>query len=629
MELRVMLTLAAVMGTLLGCPRLVTSTSLIPGSRNVGEACRADDECGTGFCKNRVCCRTECGVEQSCALDGFEGTCLDRRPGDRCARDVNCPSGVCRERMCCDRACDGTESCTLPRAPGLCTTRELGDPCASDAECQSGACVDGVCCNERCGTCRTCNAPGSAGVCTLVPDNTDPDGDCAAEACLACFGGFCLPALPGTDPQGTCAPGQACDSLRTCRSAPGSACTEATGCAAGDCMADVCLRTEQVSVIPTEERLLPGVRRVHDVTQDASGVPVMLLVDRLEGLTGDRVVVTRKGTEGWTRAVLARDVLPFDYGRVVTVGSWTLVGFLERRRNFDDPAATTAPTCRDPRGFMPCGLSGTWVGPDGSVGATDMVAAGFKPEEVPTIIWFDLAARDTGHVAFVAAMGEDHPATLTVYERDPVSGAYRRRNVANDNASPGAAVYAQGTLTVFDTAGGQLRALALVDDTTVQSSSVASPCAPSELFATVVDASGMVHLTSMCEENELRNTFLHAVYNPAAPPTERLTQVTLTDIQDEVGPLLGVFGAYPATVAGGANPVILQGGAYNYVAWQDATRTWRLQRAVSPPLGVEDFTRALVVDVHTLPDGRRFPVAAWSIDYANGQSDVLFTQFLP
>lgn len=55
-----------------------------------------------------------------------------------------------------------------------------GVACTTNAECASNACADGVCCNVACsGTCESCALAGLAGTCSPIPDDTDPELECA------------------------------------------------------------------------------------------------------------------------------------------------------------------------------------------------------------------------------------------------------------------------------------------------------------------------------------------------------------------------------------------------------------------------------------------------------------------
>jgi hypothetical protein len=62
-------------------------------------------------------------------------------------------------------------------------TKQLGEVCGAGGDCASGACGDGVCCDTDCkGSCESCKIGGSVGKCVPIPEGTDPDNDCPAEA---------------------------------------------------------------------------------------------------------------------------------------------------------------------------------------------------------------------------------------------------------------------------------------------------------------------------------------------------------------------------------------------------------------------------------------------------------------
>ncbi len=170
-----------------------------------GESCAADDECGTGFCVDGICCESAC--EEPCMLcAGPEGTCtyFVAEGGQDFNADPPCVG---------DNACDGN---------GVCLAAD-GTLCGADTECISGFCVDGVCCESACETtCMSCDNP--QGTCTSFV----PDGDQDPNAVPPCDGNF------------HCNGAGACEEIGL---APGSACTAASECESGHCENNTCCMT--------------------------------------------------------------------------------------------------------------------------------------------------------------------------------------------------------------------------------------------------------------------------------------------------------------------------------------------------------------------------------------------------
>jgi hypothetical protein len=193
-----------------------------PGSKPRGEACAADDECGTGFCTDGVCCDAACeDACLACNLPDNRGTCVavprggepahggcDAEPSASCGRSGLCDgSGGCQlydaTTVCaaasCDSGsntflpqsrCDGQGSCApagggLSCAPFRCKADGSGcaDRCSNGSECVSSD----LCSNESCGKignglpCRNPNQCQSGfcvdGVCCNAP---------CGEQCMAC-----------------------------------------------------------------------------------------------------------------------------------------------------------------------------------------------------------------------------------------------------------------------------------------------------------------------------------------------------------------------------------------------------------------------------------------------------------
>lgn len=216
--------------------------------RPQGELCGSNDECGSSYCVDGVCCDSPCsGICQQCNAPGKYGTCTFSAPGTRdtgcpddgatsCGRDGTCdgnggcrlfPVGTaCLPTTCTyatgdfkmQSSCDGNGVCTpgaiVTCAPYRCnaagcmnsctlagdcvtgtcnngtcsgvTTKPPGSPCTDGAQCSTGICSDGVCCTSDCSgqACRKCN---SLGTCAPVEAGAqDPHGQCVATISNTC-----------------------------------------------------------------------------------------------------------------------------------------------------------------------------------------------------------------------------------------------------------------------------------------------------------------------------------------------------------------------------------------------------------------------------------------------------------
>lgn len=215
------------------------------GLKPPGALCGGDSECGSNFCRQGICCQTDCrGSCFSCALMGSRGVCTAVPAGGQdpagtcradgvstCDRDGTCDgSGKCRlyasgqecapstcsagtatERSTCDgkgdcvrgseRPCGGyrcnvegtacyescvdSNQCVLNQVcldDKTCGKKPNGGECTASTQCLSGICKHGVCCNTACdGVCKSCGVAGSRGTCTNVVIG-QPDVDGRCEA---------------------------------------------------------------------------------------------------------------------------------------------------------------------------------------------------------------------------------------------------------------------------------------------------------------------------------------------------------------------------------------------------------------------------------------------------------------
>ncbi|MCG5051902.1 MAG: hypothetical protein KA712_02990 [Myxococcales bacterium] len=203
------------------------------GKKPDGAKCNNKDaECDSGYCRQGVCCQTNCSSRCfACNLPGSQGVCTAVPAGapdpagvckdetvSTCRSDGTCDgSGQCRlyakGRVCAaascsngsevpESICNGTGTCEAgsPRtcgnykcntggtecfescstnaqcannnscdANGSCGKKPVGGSCQANAECENGNCSQGVCCNVKCdGVCKACNLEGKRGTCSNV-----------------------------------------------------------------------------------------------------------------------------------------------------------------------------------------------------------------------------------------------------------------------------------------------------------------------------------------------------------------------------------------------------------------------------------------------------------------------------
>ena len=161
------------------------------GGLGLGSPCTDPTQCGSGHCKDAVCCDSACLTPcTACNLSGYKGTCKLVKGMDD---DPECTG---------PKTCDPTGNCRL----------KVGNDCLSGGDCASGHCKDSFCCDTACGdTCKACNLPNFMGACTTVTSAEDPD---------------------------TCSQDNICNLSGECRIKAGAACSQNTECITGHCKAD-------------------------------------------------------------------------------------------------------------------------------------------------------------------------------------------------------------------------------------------------------------------------------------------------------------------------------------------------------------------------------------------------------
>ncbi|MGZ3455585.1 MAG: Kelch repeat-containing protein, partial [Polyangiales bacterium] len=230
----------------------------------LGKSCPDSTACGASLsCVDGVCCSTsKCADGASCAVAGFEGTCI-KKNGASCSLGAECGSGVCADGVCCNVACDKQcEACDNAGSIGTCTATRgkahgARTACASDASdpCKGTAC-DGTVrdsCVGRAGADTVCRASSCSDAMLTQAAVCDGMGGCPVATTAACSGYVCESATAcrtTCKDSGDCAIGFTCSAgackpvTDTC-SADGSQSIPSGGtpvdCAPFKCRAGACL----------------------------------------------------------------------------------------------------------------------------------------------------------------------------------------------------------------------------------------------------------------------------------------------------------------------------------------------------------------------------------------------------
>ncbi len=133
-----------------------------------------------GVCSEQNECQS-LAVEDDSACAGIEAQTCGPYPSIFCSSDLVQPPPVCATSCVTDADCDSGAHCDS----GVCEADlPAGASCDELSDCESGLfCTDHVCCTTACdGGCQACNLQGLAGICALVPDGSDPDGECGRRA---------------------------------------------------------------------------------------------------------------------------------------------------------------------------------------------------------------------------------------------------------------------------------------------------------------------------------------------------------------------------------------------------------------------------------------------------------------
>lgn len=154
-------------------------------SFDAGVACTVNTACASTFCRNGVCCASDCGPCGDCATT--PGTCSPRSAGTEVA---GCPGYACDgASSACPTSCASDAQCAAGFActAGACVAKlQPAATCTRDGECGTGHCADRVCCDKACtGACDACDQAATKGTCTSLPRGSAPPvvGACGVYAC--------------------------------------------------------------------------------------------------------------------------------------------------------------------------------------------------------------------------------------------------------------------------------------------------------------------------------------------------------------------------------------------------------------------------------------------------------------
>lgn len=511
----------------------------------------------------------------------LESSNNSKAAGERCLEQTECASGLCTSGVCCEHACAVVESCVLPGTAGFCTRRELGDACDVNqpAQCPSQHCVDGVCCDAACeGTCRSCVNVGQEGHCALTADNEDHRGQCG-PGCSACFGGYCLPAQPGTNPHQACGAGLACDALGACSAARGAAC-DANPCAVGNCLAGSCLVHQDGVVTSAALDAAPLDRFVLATALDANGRGVVLVRDL--GLFGglgrnDRVVrdvVLRENNQGgWDGVTLPGDLrcsasqLAYMAAALVTVGTQILV-----------VTEVDPEICEGQTGA----LVAHWIAPNLTLGRREVLDLGTV--EAGSVQ--SLAAHfGGGGVTVAAVFFTDASAKVLRLAHHALQGgtwSYQLSAAADPQATTALAHAAGSTYAVFGgspNGGSNVEEVVVmqldgVNTLDVERATVPAACEPATLLAHPVDATaGWIAIAGEGSGGAFGNPALWAEFHPERPQGQRLAPVECVTAPGG-GLISGVFPA-PVGLGAGAGVVFVDFFAgFLFLTWRDTAGGW-------------------------------------------------------
>ncbi len=212
-------------------------------------------------------------------VSAYSGTATVTTLGDlggACGAGSQCGSGFCVAGICCDTACTGNAcmACDVPGSAGHCSARPNGtscsdgNACTQTDSCQAGACVGGnpvVCAaQDQCHVAGACDP--ASGTCTnpAAADGTSCSDGSACTRTDSCQGGACVGGNPVVcAAQDQCHVAGACDPASGVCSNPaaadGAPCSDGNGCTQADsCHAGVCASGSPVTCTALDKCHLAG-----------------------------------------------------------------------------------------------------------------------------------------------------------------------------------------------------------------------------------------------------------------------------------------------------------------------------------------------------------------------------------
>jgi hypothetical protein len=253
-----------------GSPGDATTGDVNPDGKANGTGCLTNEECGTGFCTDGVCCNEKCDdVCVSCNQPTANGTCTPYAAGVdpemECGAKINVAptpdAGTTGDASSEAGASDASSEAGAGDAAAAMSDAAASDAAASDAEQitepDGGFMTMPKACAGSCGGGRSCQYPDSKTSCGTAFCNSRKDvasfvcdsnggcgvtlGNCTAYACADDKGACRTSCSAHTD----CLTTDYCASDNTCKDkkANGIGCATGDECVSGSCSGGVCCNT--------------------------------------------------------------------------------------------------------------------------------------------------------------------------------------------------------------------------------------------------------------------------------------------------------------------------------------------------------------------------------------------------